>query len=222
MRLQRFLVALVVALLGLTVILFLVLPSAEKKDPTSGAINRTFQGVPQSGNSLGSSGAPATLTVFSDSQCPACRNFALNNLPRIVNKFVRPGKLRLKLVPVDFKGDPSKAGGKAAYAAGLYNRMWQFNSFLLLNQRADGASPEVLAKSATQAGLRPQSVLGGADSQAVAFKQGVAEARRLGVDETPSFFLSQKSGPGSRLFSNRSDASDLDRAIARLLSRSSQ
>ena len=56
-----------------------------------------FDGVPQSGAFLGSPRAPFTLIEFADLQCPYCAQFDRDVLPAVIDRFVRPGRLRLEL-----------------------------------------------------------------------------------------------------------------------------
>jgi protein-disulfide isomerase len=49
-------------------------------------------GIPQSANVLGRSAAPVTLAYFADLQCPYCRDFSLEVLPSIIERWVRGGK----------------------------------------------------------------------------------------------------------------------------------
>jgi protein-disulfide isomerase len=44
---------------------------------------------------FGSKTAPVTMEVFSDFQCPACKQFFLNTDPRIINDYVNEGKVYL-------------------------------------------------------------------------------------------------------------------------------
>src|ERR1700757_1584913 len=44
------------------------------------------------GNAIGDPKAPILVEVFSDFQCPACKRFHDEELPRIVNDYVTPGK----------------------------------------------------------------------------------------------------------------------------------
>ena len=44
-----------------------------------------FEGIPQSGVSLGDPDAPATLIEFADLQCPFCAEFATGELPGVID-----------------------------------------------------------------------------------------------------------------------------------------
>lgn len=213
-------VGLAVILVMLGVGLFMFLPSAEQKAPSPSQVNKMFTGLPQQGDTLGSDRAPVVVTVFSDTQCPACRNFALYNLPRIVDKFVRPGQAQLRLVPIAIRGPSSSLGAKASYAAGRYNRMWQFNSLLMLEQRADGLSEESITQAAASAGLKPRTLLAQIPGQDTLFERGVAEARAQGVSKTPTFLVASRGKGRPKVFvSSRTDSRDLDEFIQNLLGR---
>jgi protein-disulfide isomerase len=43
----------------------------------------------------GSPNAPITLELYTDFQCPSCRNFYLNVLPSVMTEYVASGKVRL-------------------------------------------------------------------------------------------------------------------------------
>jgi protein-disulfide isomerase len=43
----------------------------------------------------GSPSAPITIELYTDYECPACREFYLSSLPLLINDFVRTGKVRL-------------------------------------------------------------------------------------------------------------------------------
>ncbi len=52
--------------------------------------------IPQSANALGSATAPVTLLYFGDLQCPFCRDFTLEVLPSIIERWVRADDLRIE------------------------------------------------------------------------------------------------------------------------------
>ncbi len=43
----------------------------------------------------GSASAPITIELYTDYECPACREFYLSSLPLLINDFVHTGKVRL-------------------------------------------------------------------------------------------------------------------------------
>ena len=43
----------------------------------------------------GSPGAPVTIELFTDFQCPTCRNFYMNVIPSVMTDYVATGKVRL-------------------------------------------------------------------------------------------------------------------------------
>ena len=47
------------------------------------------------GNAFGNPNAPLTVEIFSDFQCPACKDLHDNALPEIMREFVTPGKVYL-------------------------------------------------------------------------------------------------------------------------------
>jgi protein-disulfide isomerase len=98
-----------------------------------------FDGVPQSGAFLGSPRAPYTMVEFADLQCPYCARFDRDVLPTVIERFVRPGRLRLQLRPIRVIGPQSGPSGAVAVAASLQNRMWQFADLFYRNQGVENS-----------------------------------------------------------------------------------
>ena len=44
------------------------------------------------GNTYGTAGAPILIEVYSDFECPGCKNFHDNVLPQMMRDFISPGK----------------------------------------------------------------------------------------------------------------------------------
>ena len=78
------------------------------------AVSARFAALPQDGIRLGSPSAPATLVEFADLQCPFCGAYARDVLPTIIDRYVRPGKLKLELNLVTFVGRRLGQGRPAA------------------------------------------------------------------------------------------------------------
>jgi protein-disulfide isomerase len=94
-----------------------------------------FKGIHQSGLLLGNPNAPATLTEFIDLQCPVCKDFENTQFPTIVQKYVRTGKLKVRMEPWSILSAPDSPRGQAAtIAASLQNKAFQFAALLYLNQ----------------------------------------------------------------------------------------
>ena len=50
---------------------------------------------PADGKGIGSKNAPITIEVFSDYECPACRNFYETSLKQVIDNYVNTGKVYL-------------------------------------------------------------------------------------------------------------------------------
>ena len=78
--------------------------------------NALFKGIPQKGLTLGKPTAPVDMEMFIDVQCPFCRDYETNNLPTIVTKYIREGKVQLTLQPWAFLGGPVRSRSAAVSA----------------------------------------------------------------------------------------------------------
>jgi hypothetical protein len=124
----------VAVLVGAAIVLVLAVTGGNSgRSAFDGRIDRgvsaLLAGIPQYGNSLGSSRAPVTLQVFGDLECLTVKNWVVRLLPAIIAQFVRPGLVRVEYR--SFKTDthdPRVFVGQqaAALAAGSQNKMWNF------------------------------------------------------------------------------------------------
>ncbi len=131
--------------------------------PTSPAVRReqTLLSVTlQSGATLGRPGAPVTLTVFSDLQCPICRAFTLGpGFGELLRREVRSGALKVvfgSLCTATCAGphrsvfDTQQA---AAAAAGRQDLLWQYVVAFYGEQGREGTpyvTPTFLSRVAEQ------------------------------------------------------------------------
>jgi protein-disulfide isomerase len=168
--------------------------------PDAGAVIKGFDGIPQSGNVLGKPNAPVTMVQYIDLQCPICRAYETEVMPTIVQRYVREGKLKVVTRPVTFIGPESEVGRRAALAAGLQNRMSQFNQLLYFNQGAENAGwltdDLVRAAYASIPGLNVQEAMNSRNSSRVVaqtktFDQDVNTDNVLG---TPTVFVGKTGG----------------------------
>jgi protein-disulfide isomerase len=158
-----------------------------------------YKGIPESGLILGAPSAPATLTEFVDLQCPLCQTFEVEQMPTIVRKYVRTGKLKIRLEPWSILSAPDSPRGQAAtIAASLQNKGFQFAQMLYLNQGPESSgwlTEDMVGRAASSVdGLDPQRVLDDLDSSGV--KATVSEvdntASTQGFRATPTILLNHK------------------------------
>ena len=99
-----------------------------------------FAGVPQKGVSAGKASAPLTMVEYADLKCPVCRDFDVNAMPTIIQRYVRTGKLRIELRLLHFVGEQMNPGdsekaARFAMAAGRQGKMWSFSELFFFNQQ---------------------------------------------------------------------------------------
>ncbi len=101
---------------------------------------RTPTDIPSSGRTLGNADAPVTIDLHGDFQCTACRSFMEDTEARLIDNYVRQGKL--KIVYHDFividsvnGGHDSEDAAAAARIAADQGKFWIFSDYLWANQQ---------------------------------------------------------------------------------------
>ncbi len=108
----------------------------------SDEINALLANIAQSANALGEPGAPVTLDYFGDLECPFCRDFSLDVLPSIIQRWVRTDTLRIAyraLQTATRDPDVFLAQQVAALAAGKQNKAWHFVETFYAEQGEEGS-----------------------------------------------------------------------------------
>lgn len=194
-----------IAVLGVIVIL----QQAHVFGPTR-SVTETLQSAPvapmgsvaTAGHVLGSDSAPVEIVEFADFECPACARFAILDMPDVRQRLIPTGRLRWRFMDFPLQGHAnSPAAHLAAGCAAEQGRFFETME-LIYNRQNDWAQES-----------RPQRILRGFAEQAGVdlsrFDQcidtkhaqpsvdaGYAEAQRLGVNETPTFFVNGREWPG--------------------------
>ena len=111
-------------------------------------------------------------------------------LPGLIERYVRPGRLRLELRTLRFIGEDSVRGAKAAEAAATRDRMWNFVELWYRNQGQEEsgyATDRFVRRIARGAGVSPQLELDGIKSPALEPPIVVAEreATAAGIPLVP-------------------------------------
>lgn len=213
-------------------------PTALQAAPT---IAKLLKGIPQSQFVLGKPTAPVVLTEFIDLQCPVCRDFETTEFPTLVQKYVRTGKLRIKMEPWSILDRPgtgvvdSDRGQKATIAAAAQNKAFDFAEVLYFNQGNEDTNwlndGMVSAIAASVDGLKTGQLISDANSSAtagtaqqvdalansLATKFSTGGANGTGFDGTPGLFLSKGNAPLQFYGSGQPDLPSLEAAIEALL-----
>jgi protein-disulfide isomerase len=143
--------------------------------------------VPFEGTPKGSARAQVTIVEFSDFQCPYCSR-VVPTIERLVKEY--PDKVRVffKQNPLPFH-DKAALAAEAALAAGAQGKFWKMHDELFANQSA--LDRPALEKYAANIGLNMGKFKAALDSHTfkAAVDKDLADARELGVQGTPNFFI---------------------------------
>jgi protein-disulfide isomerase len=136
--------------------------------------------------SLGRAGAPVTLTIFSDFECPYCRT-AQEGIRQLRDAY--PNDLRIvhKNLPLEMHANALPAA-VAAHCAGEQRHFWEFHDALFA---ADDVSDAVIRDTARALKLDlPQfDRCLASDLARAAVVRDRDEAARAGINGTPSYVL---------------------------------
>lgn len=169
-----------------------------------GTAQRTFGGVRQAGDRLGSDAAPVAIQVFNDLQCASCAEDFLAPIPALVENRVRPGEVKLLMRHYSLARNPLEVGFFAAEAAAEQGYGWQYAYLFFRNQdeaKRNGVGEKFLESLAGSIGelevaewrhyLDRESGPGGAITARL---EGYEElGTRLGIRARPAAIVS---GPG--------------------------
>lgn len=137
--------------------------------------------------------APVTLVVFADYQCPYTAPWNEETLPTLM-KYADAGDLRIEWRTVDIFGEDSQRAARAAHAAAMQDRYWDFHNALYPaggNRSEEELSQEALLELADSLGLDSQQLARDMESdeaiETLAKHQELGDS--LGVAGTPIFVL---------------------------------
>jgi protein-disulfide isomerase len=153
-----------------------------------------LDGIPQDRALLGSPKAKVTMIQFEDLQCPICRRYQAEAFPSVVESYVRPGKVKLRMVGMAFIGPDSEKALLYTLAAGEQGKLWQFQDALYANQGDENSgwvTDALLEKIAKGLGLDWAKLKKDADG-AAALQQANSmadEANQKQIQGTPTFYV---------------------------------
>ncbi len=145
---------------------------------------------------LGQSSAPITIEVFSDYQCPSCKNLHDTILPALIDDYVKKGKVYLIHREFPLPMHPY-ARIAAAYAAASYRvgKYEEVGNALFAKQAAWSATGKVedaVASALSPADLKKVRELSkqSAIEEEISYEIGLG--RNADVNQTPTLVISHK------------------------------
>ncbi len=163
----------------------------------------TLEHLPTDGPSFGPSNAKVTVVVFSDFECPYCRELAKTVRDNIPQKYPNDVRVVFKDFPIDSIHKWARAAAEAAHCLGSQKpeAFWAFHDWIFEHQQEVNESnlrDQVLA-FAKQQNLDVLRVSSCLESHATA--QQVTENEQIGaalqISKTPTMFVNGRMVDGS-------------------------
>jgi protein-disulfide isomerase len=184
-------------------------------------VQRQLAEIPQREMVLGDPKAPVTLVEFGDLQCPACKAYAEEVLPAVIDSEIRNGEAKLEFRNYTIIGEESKAAGAAALAAGAQGRGWSFVELFYRNQGFENTGYvtdsflRALAEGAGVPDLARWEKDRGSRRLLAYVARTTSQAKALGFDSTPSFAVEGPGTDGPEPLGLPASAGELEEAIER-------
>lgn len=130
--------------------------------------------------------APVVITEFSDFQCPYCRA-AQTAIRQVLNLYPEQVRLEFRHLPLEIHAD-AFAAAVGAVCAGEQRSFWRMHEALFV---LDSLSLENLKTTAKSLGLEVNQFNSCLSSERAkhAVRTDLLEARRLGINGTPTFLI---------------------------------
>ncbi len=188
------------------------LPAFTNDSPAAGEIERFIVELGDA-PTRGPADAPVTVVMFSDFECPYCREGYLN-LRQLEREYAGRVRIAYKAFPLDLHSQalPAAIAARTAQAQGKF---WEFHDRLYDAQDVDvdrlfaimrdvGVDPKVLQRDFDTLEFGPE------------VRRDMRQARRLGVSSTPTFFINGRVISGAQPLAEMAGVVDneLERAEA--------
>jgi protein-disulfide isomerase len=179
-------------------------------------VNALFEGLPQSGNTVGPADAPVEIIEYGDTSCPACKAASETIVPELIQGPVAEGRAKMTFRPIAFINASSERGALGAEAAALQDAMWPFVELVFKNQgpeSEDWLTDDLMFQMAGDLGLDAdqwQSDYQGEEVASSFFERSEAAAQDQ-VSATPTFIVR---GPRGEERVEGFDLEDFEAAIA--------
>jgi protein-disulfide isomerase len=190
-------------------------------------VSSLIGGIPQNGNTLGSPSAPVTLQYFGDLECPICKQFTEGALKPLIERYVRPGKLKIEyrnLETATREPETFRTQQIAALAAGKQGKSWDYIELFYHQQGQEDTGYvtekylQELAKQVPGLNLATWTADRGNGGFTNTITTDAQAANNAGFTGTPAFLIGKSGQQMQKLeYSSLADPSSFESAIKSLL-----
>jgi protein-disulfide isomerase len=154
------------------------------------------------GPSKGAADAPVVMVDFSDFQCSYCAKFARETLPKLEERYIRTGKLRLVFRHLAILGEASVTASLAAACAQDQGKFWEYHNTLFANRSALAFTSARLKRYAADLPLDRTAFAACLDGKTHAgrIESESLLGRALGVNAAPAFLINGQLAMGAYPF----------------------
>ncbi len=182
-------------------------------------VEELLAGIPQNATILGKASAPVKLYEYGDLQCPVCKDYSEEILPKIIENQVKNGKVSITFRNFIIIGPQSIPAGEAALAAGAQGKGWSFIETWYRNQGEENsgyATDEFIESMAKYVGV-PDFAKWKEEWQGKKYKKQVEDttqqAEKIGFTGTPSFSIEGPNSKGLELLGTPGSTEAIEEAI---------
>lgn len=155
--------------------------------------------------SLGQSQALITIVEFSDFQCPFCRN-SQSVIREVLKAYKSDVRFLFKHLPLESHSQ-AFTSARAAFCAGEQGAFWKYHDALFASEDLSVETLDKLASSLRLDLTKFGSCMKSERSRE-AVQKDLAEARRFGIDSTPTFVINGRLFRGALSFEDFKAAID--------------
>ncbi|GAC56162.1 putative thiol-disulfide oxidoreductase [Gordonia hirsuta DSM 44140 = NBRC 16056] len=162
---------------------------------TYGPLGDLSRREPDDRRALGPVDAPVTMVVFSDFRCPFCAEYSREIEPKLIDRYVDSGQLRIEWRDQPLFGEQSELAAQAGWAAAAQDRFWPFVHEVYRDAPTTGHPDlpiEALVARAKAAGVPDldrfrRDTLSGRHAADIA--EDTAPAKQFGIIGVPAFVI---------------------------------
>jgi protein-disulfide isomerase len=169
------------------------------RDPFS----ETLQQLPTTGPSFGPENAKITLVVFSDFECPYCREFARTMRDNLPQKYPKDVRVVFEDFPIDSLHPWARAAAEAAHclADGKPDLFWAYHDWIFQHQGEInlGNLREKVLGFAKEHNVDTAKLSSCIDTHSTKseVEDILHKGQGLGIEKTPTFYLNGREVPGA-------------------------